>query len=323
MPMQDEVELIIHIGMGKTGTTAIQRSLSDSQTKLAEQSASYLGMWFSFANVSFIGTKRTVDFFKSSKLEKLKYADELLENIHQKRMHNQISKFIISNEQIFANIEHGEVFFERLNRNIKTKFVCFVRNPYDWLQSAHYQWSVKNKTYSGKAKSLKQFSEEIVVRYDKLQNWQELFPNNFSAIQLKKNMNAIDLFCKEVGNNLQSKAEPKNIRGSQGEIVLRNLFNNTFATPVAEQKFNSYFTPHNNPIEFNIDKLIEIYTDPSCLDSIVKSKEETWKFIQDKLNINLLEDGFDCAKFSAASVKNDLINILLSELIRRGIPLSD
>ena len=39
------MELILHIGMGKTGSTAIQLTLRNNIAKLQDAGADYLGMW--------------------------------------------------------------------------------------------------------------------------------------------------------------------------------------------------------------------------------------------------------------------------------------
>jgi len=57
-------KLIVHIGMGKTGTTSIQRALRISTKELDSKGVKYLGMWFEFERDSFVGTKETVKFFK-------------------------------------------------------------------------------------------------------------------------------------------------------------------------------------------------------------------------------------------------------------------
>jgi hypothetical protein len=55
--------LIVHVGMGKTGTTSLQKALQESEEVLRAQKSAYLGMWLKFGQEVLAGTKKTQAFF--------------------------------------------------------------------------------------------------------------------------------------------------------------------------------------------------------------------------------------------------------------------
>jgi len=126
-------KLIVHIGMGKTGTTSIQRALRISTKELDSKGVKYLGMWFEFERDSFVGTKETVKFFKLDEDALHEYAREYANLLHKYAVEDNKHKFVISNEQFFANFSCILPFFRELSKTVDLEVLCFVRSPEHWL----------------------------------------------------------------------------------------------------------------------------------------------------------------------------------------------
>ena len=60
------MRLILHVGMGKTGTSSIQKVLEANQAGLKAQKAHYLGMWFDFVDPRYHGIQGVRDVFEQS-----------------------------------------------------------------------------------------------------------------------------------------------------------------------------------------------------------------------------------------------------------------
>lgn len=77
------MEIILHVGMGKTGTTSIQKVLAANATKLRSQGIEYLGMWFSFIDEAMQGYIGQQQFYQSQPEEMASYAKSLLDRLER------------------------------------------------------------------------------------------------------------------------------------------------------------------------------------------------------------------------------------------------
>ena len=92
------MDLILHIGMGKTDTSAIQAALLASTDRLATQGAEYLGMWFDMLDPRFRGIQKQDQFYGLPPEEMAHYADVLIE-VLRARSAGGVQTFILSNER--------------------------------------------------------------------------------------------------------------------------------------------------------------------------------------------------------------------------------
>ncbi|WEJ80458.1 hypothetical protein EQ718_16360 (plasmid) [Paracoccus versutus] len=134
------MNLILHIGMGKTGTSAIQAALSSSADRLAAQGAEYLGMWFDMLDPRFRGVQNQEQFF-SLPPEEMTHAADLLIEMLRARSAAGIQSFILSNEALSGKVGQMKPMINRLREaGIAVRVIGYARNPASWLPSAYVQW---------------------------------------------------------------------------------------------------------------------------------------------------------------------------------------
>lgn len=152
-------KLIIHVGMGKTGSSSIQRTLRENSKLLRANGVFYLGLMLEFLpfeeKFSWQKAAGWVDFIKIDNnraqreiVEALERADEVL----PKRLHT----LVWSNESLFDRPEGLRDAIEALKSRYNISVSSYVRSPDSWIVSAYAQWGLKHKTYTGPIKS---FSE--------------------------------------------------------------------------------------------------------------------------------------------------------------------
>lgn len=157
--------LYIHIGMHKTGTTAIQNFLFLNKEKLAREGLLYYSdvpIDYKFANA----LKNKEDF---------NYIKEHIRGLNDVRQ----SKVILSCEVFLEGDHIPELLMEILNNEsiynkFKIKIIVYVRRWYEWIESAYLQVS---KGVSRQGLSFNEYLEQTAL--DKFLNriflWKEIF----------------------------------------------------------------------------------------------------------------------------------------------------
>lgn len=146
--------LVIHAGLGKSGSSAIQKYCRDQPAALRAAGALYLGMYLERAAPS------PDDFASSAALEKALEAggdgviDRLVALLTAKLASRPgVATFVWS--QIGLATHAGVVgqVIARLAPVCDVEVILYFRHQADWLVSAYRQWGVKHKTYEGPIRS--------------------------------------------------------------------------------------------------------------------------------------------------------------------------
>lgn len=255
------MKLVVHIGMGKTGTSSIQKRLSDSGDALLEQSACYMGMWFDMVDPKFKGLNNQLQFFAQPPDEIRAAGDLVYRHMRALNTTRGIETFIQSNESFSGKAAVLKPLLERLiDLGVSVKIVGYIRNPMDWLPSAYVQWGVRHKMVPGRIRAFPARARQLMNWYNGLLDWNEHFG---SVVDLRSYDDAPDVvmdFAKVAGVTLPSSEERLLERGESAEIVLRAMFNDQFKTPVMPDRFNRAVLTSLD----KVPKLSEVISD--CLD---------------------------------------------------------
>ena len=307
-------KLIVHIGMGKTGTTSIQRALRISTKELDSKGVKYLGMWFEFERDSFVGTKETVKFFKLDEDALHEYAREYANLLYKYADEDNKHKFVISNEQFFANFSCILPFFRELSKTVDLEVLCFVRSPEHWLPSAYAQWGVVNKTYSGFVKSFDNFGADLLMRYKMIEKWADAFQENFKIVQISEAENSISVFESLADLRLLN-INRSNVRLEPEDILLRAIFNNAQTTPSNQKYFDRVIFGENGKMFSSVDAIQRCISTES-IGSLIDSHSELFsrlnsRFSMDLTAIELTKDGLKSA-VNSKKLQSKMIEIILN-----------
>ena len=180
------VDLILHIGFGKCGSTALQYALSNTPTlkvnKRKYKDIKYLSIDIDgnvYAESSLSTRARLTASHSVSSLAAVhfeKFSDETFNAIRQrleKLSNNNESLLVLSCE---SWIRRADVFaklsiFEKLG--IRPKVIAYVRNPVEWINSAWWQWGAWSD------KTLKNYIDEmlntrILKWHTDVEKWKDL-----------------------------------------------------------------------------------------------------------------------------------------------------
>ena len=147
--------LIVHIGQGKTGSTAIQRALEAGRERLLEQGVAYLGRMLEYCGTSdprawqtpdgAVGLLHRMDHTRAeAEIGRVLGAE--LARLSARGIHTAIW----SNEALFAR-HHGAApaLAALRGEGHPVKAVAYLRRHDRWAKSAYAQWGIRHKSYSG------------------------------------------------------------------------------------------------------------------------------------------------------------------------------
>ena len=183
--------LIIHVGMGKTGSSSIQKTLRMARQSLEKSGIKYLGLMLEHVELpnkykwQKAGGWRDYTALDSMQANNelahvLKFADEQLPA--------SITTLVWSNESLFDRLEDVKAAIDTLHDRYDIRIVGYIRRPDSWITSAYLQWGIKHKTYSGPLKPFRAWvSDKPYVVSVKAESWYAISENacfyNFDNIE--------------------------------------------------------------------------------------------------------------------------------------------
>lgn len=305
------MDLILHIGMGKTGSSAIQAALLASADCLATQGAEYLGMWFDMVDPHFRGVENQNKFFNLSHDEMVRSADVLIE-MFRARSESGVETFILSNEALSGQAGKIKPLLDRLREaGITIRVVGYARHPAAWLPSAYVQWGIRDKVGSGPVQPYAVKARELVHWYSGLLHWHRQMPDILEVRSYDQTTDIVGDFMEAVGLDLKVPHKRVLERGEDAEIVMRALFNNRFPKHVLPAVFDQTVSRKLNSVP-RLEDVIEKSFDYSETDLIISEEEALFNQFSDAF-------GFDVRAYPKSSpskpeigdLRNRLLDVLL------------
>lgn len=230
------VEYIFHIGMGKTGTSSIQKSLNGNKQLLADKKIYYSGMLFSEIDEAYKTIIGTRDFLTQEPAENYAaHAKSYFEKTKAAAEHLGADVVLVSNETIAGSVAHSHSFFEALSKLAPTRFIVYLRNPYDWLPSAYAQWGLAHKVNKGPTRSFADLAGDLVHQYDSIIEWANRFPETLDVRNFSQNV--VSDFYDGLGLDVEVEETRILKRPVTSELYLRALYNSRFDDEVLPTKF--------------------------------------------------------------------------------------
>ncbi|OZB18030.1 MAG: hypothetical protein B7X55_05460 [Rhodobacterales bacterium 34-62-10] len=276
------MKLILHIGMGKTGTSSIQAALRTSGKELAEQRAHYLGMWFEFIDPAYGGFSGSHNFFRLDQAAQESAARGMVDHLKVLKEKNGTETFILSNESIFGNVSNLKFFIKELGQTVDLSLLAYVRNPYQWLPSAFTQWGLYHKTRPGPLKPFQERAQDLVETYSCLIPWIEGHGDKLTVRNHDTSIDVVADFSRVCGVDLKPLATRVLERSEPAEILLRAAFNDRHSGEVHPDRFNNLVMQNRQPVK-RLTELSALCFEHDDLADIVTSKTPLFEDIRDRL----------------------------------------
>ena len=156
--------LVIHAGLGKSGSSAIQKYCREQGAALRNSDASYLGMYLER------GEATPHDFNSADDLARALTDDPDIEDrlvsLITLRMQARpaIRTFIWSHIELAMHADLLSRVATRLAPVCSVEVILYFRHQASWLISAYLQWGVKHKTTPGPIPTFKDWLPEAELR---------------------------------------------------------------------------------------------------------------------------------------------------------------
>ena len=285
------MKLVIHIGMGKTGTSSIQAALDKSSDRLLAQGAEYLGMWFNMISPNFDGVSEKASFFKLPPVEMVQAADNLIKYLESRSEVHGGKTFVLSNEAISGQACAIHPMIARLvERGVEVRAIAYARNPLKWLPSAYVQWGIKHKLQPGSVRPYDIVARELVNWYVGLIEWHHLMGDILTVRYYDDASDIVVDFSEATGLNLALPHERVLERGEDVEILLRALYNRRFEEPVLPEVFDRAVLPAVADVP-RLDHILQSCFNYADTAKIVLEKSDLFGQFTEAFGFDLLKSG--------------------------------
>lgn len=287
-------EVILHIGMGKTGSTAIQHALNTSVGSLAKQGTGYLGMWFDKIETRFWGVSGLNVFLKETPEEMAAHAHSFAGYIDSYVKETGHKRVIFSNEMLCENAEHFLPFVTSLRKLYDVRLVAYVRPVADWLPSAYEQWYLRHKTTPGRIRSFDEAAPELIERYRGILTWKEHCAEILTLRTYSPKIDIVNDFADTLGITLSvpdAEGKPhKQRRLPVDQVALRTMFNGRFDAPMHPARFNKAMGGLNLDHAPVLDALLQSSFNYDTAADVVEAHRATLDKIQNLCGVDLRGD---------------------------------
>jgi hypothetical protein len=234
--------MIVHIGTGKTGSTAIQKHLRRSRKDLSNHNYCYWGLNLEYAPIL---VKREwqqpsgIGVLQKMPVEKA--LSEVWETLEKAIVNSKPDTTIVwSNESMYEMPSLYQPVLSDLKskHNFELKIVAYARSIPSYILSAYKQWGVKHKTNPGGVKAFNAWirdNRKFLGYSARLKNWEQSFPSEFSIFNYDRIDNVVNhfLMISDIPQEMRSDVSDERQNTTPNDIVLAlyALYNNQFAEP--------------------------------------------------------------------------------------------
>lgn len=243
MPAAAPIELIVHIGDGKTGTSAIQRMLRSHPDSLARARTRYLGLMLEHGfgkRHAWQDPARIEAFHALPDAQAVSELQQALAETLDGARAAGLTRLIWSNESLFHRGASTIAALAQLDEGVRIRVVVYVRRHDAWARSAFLQWGLKHKTYEGPVRDFAAWKANRRFHLmPRLSPWESAFGPVLSI----RNFDVLDDvaldFCRIAGlDPVQFTTDRRNQTPSNGELALRALFNDAIAERALPSRFD-------------------------------------------------------------------------------------
>lgn len=312
------MELILHVGMGKTGSSALQKALRDNSDQLEENGVRYLGMWMQ--------TDPTApglgywEFFDQPQPVWTMRARELAQYCQKTSFVGGPDRFVVSNESIFHHGESFRTFVEAFSEFGDVRCIAYARHPLKWLPSAYMQWGIRHKTRPGKIPTFDEYARGNIHQYQDLLKFQDMVDAPLTVRPYDMVGDVVDDFLSLLGLDIEIPETVFYTGGEPAESVLRALFNNRYDTDVRPQRFDAVLANRLRDGVPRIDGLINESFDFRPSLQIIDENRDLFQAFGERTGVDLLNQEIDPPKEpDRAAIRDRLVDYLVELTIDQSI----
>ncbi|OGA74820.1 MAG: hypothetical protein A3G81_16850 [Betaproteobacteria bacterium RIFCSPLOWO2_12_FULL_65_14] len=231
------MRFVIHIGNGKTGTSAVQRFLGDNREALRSKGVLYAGLAFEHCKLPDMSWSAVVKgaAFLSRPAPQIaapltSVLGQLVTQCEEKGFHSAIW----SNESLFVVPDKVATALNGIADRAEIVLVAYIRRQDRWAVSAYKQWGIKHKTYTGPVQPFDKWFNPARCSYVPiLDRWRKLVPSAKLVVRVYERCanDVISDFARASGLSLEGLEMPKGRvyeTPADAALALYKIYNSQF-----------------------------------------------------------------------------------------------
>lgn len=246
MPDPAKTKLIVHIGAGKTGSSAIQTTLRENLSDLNAHGIKYLGPMLenteSPSSFGWHAVNGLPEFFRSKRAILSEQLYQVLKLELDSNTESGVETAIWCNESLLRQHRKVSPALKKLQDDgFCVEAICYIRRHDKWARSAYQQWGIKHKTYTGPLMGFRDWLETKNVEFhDDLEAWSEIVGGRLSVFNYDSIPNVAVHFMHKM--NLPCNVSKRRNESETPEVTfLRAVFNNRFEEKKQKGDFDLVF----------------------------------------------------------------------------------
>lgn len=306
-------QIVFHVGMGKTGSTTIQRVLQKNPGALAAAGYDYLGTWQGLIKPEFNEFEGFQSFLRQTPDQLIASAEALVAAIGRIGDETGVQKFILSNEQYLENVARLADFFKIIAAKADLQIIIFVRSPARWLPSAYIQWGVAHKTNPGPVRPFATKARELMRQYEFVRQWRELFGSAVTVLTFDDSVDVVQDFAEVLGLTLPAETARQQTRPPIAETLLRAACNTSQQSMVLPDLFNTIraqYLPPGTPAR--LSQKFEHIFNVDTIPAILAEHRETLSYIERECAITMTGPIPAAPQYDLADLTDELLGTLVS-----------
>lgn len=314
------MRLVLHVGMGKSGSTSIQHALRSHHGELASQGVEFLGMWLDGIDPTYRGFMQQEKLWALPEPDRREAGAKLAGFMADRRRETGVETFILSNESWSGQaLGLRPIIDQVISAGICVSVIAFVRDPATWLPSAHVQWGVRNKMNKGAILHYEESARRLVKWYSGIIEWAEEMPDHFTAFSYDRSSDVVQAFATAAGVAL-GKPQRRMMERSEGaEILMRALFNHRFEEAELPTAFNevAFSTAAAIP---TLDSIAARCLDYSRTGAVIEDNADFFDAMAKKIGFDVRgTGGAPPAMADMTAVRERLLDCLIEMAFRQGL----
>jgi hypothetical protein len=318
------LKLSIHIGMGKTGSSAIQACLARSSASLRDHGVAYLGMWWDRWDASLAGSKGMDTAANLGRVELERLGTRILEDMRTRAEMHALEHFVFSNEALYGHTADFEPLYAYLAEHVDLEFVVFVREPRQWLASAYAQWGMRHKVEPGPIPTLAEFAAAKIGIYSGLRWWHRRFGERLVVRTFDPGRDAVADFVAAIGHDFVLPSARVYETPEPALLLLHAGYNATFTEPVLPTRFGEdVYDVDTLGAPLGVEQWIARHFDQTDTRAVVRSSQTLFDEIRRELGVDLLVDTNETPAVPHANeLRKRLLDHLLVIVLRQARRIS-
>lgn len=226
------MNIIIHNGHGKTGSSSIQSSLNVNKEILNNNKIFYVGLNFEYSPFKKYAWQKPYGWPLLIELTQKEINNQLYEVLHNTI--NQLTELeyntiIWSNESLFTAVSSLTSVLDLISKEHNVLAITYLRRHDRWVDSAYKQWGIKHKAEKGVVIPFSTWSSKNIAYSSLLDTWSCIEGIELKVMNFDESKDVCTSFFKNINIDSQNLKFIRSNESPTPEILsMYALYNSLF-----------------------------------------------------------------------------------------------